>query len=371
MRENVIIIEDSDRHIDYDSVLAFYEYKKVKPDFNMKNLSSYDLVIIDIKGGYFKDIVHNIRMIYPNINILLILDYKDNRGMKIIEDVSGYGKFLILNYKSGYQEIIAEKVQFMMHPEYPSKSFSIAIIIPIYNEEERISHVYRFIEKLKILIENSFINIKIYFVNDGSDDNTDELISKLIKKNNSDGDYIYKNTLIECKTILKNTKKAGAYIEGIRNINADIYIFCDGDDSFEINDIAKMINLLEVGYYDIIAGTKDFSSKNRAMIRRILSFFKRLLTKPLLPRGTYDAQTGLKAIKGESAKLIFPYLEEEMGLAIDLEMLFIAKKLNLRTMQLPVNCIDRDGSHIDIVNDSIKYLKNIVKIYNAHKNLKI
>lgn len=124
MRENVIIIEDSDRHIDYDSVLAFYEYKKVKPDFNMKNLSSYDLVIIDIKGGYFKDIVHNIRMIYPNINILLILDYKDNRGMKIIEDVSGYGKFLILNYKSGYQEIIAEKVQFMMHPEYPSKSFS-------------------------------------------------------------------------------------------------------------------------------------------------------------------------------------------------------------------------------------------------------
>ncbi|WXR60784.1 glycosyltransferase [Peptostreptococcaceae bacterium AGR-M142] len=371
MRENIIIIEDSDRNIDYDSALAFYEYKKVKPDFNMRNLNSYDLVIVDIKDRYFEDIIHNIRMVYPHINILLILDYKDNTGIDIIENINGYGKILVLNYKVGYQEIITEKVQFIMHPEYPSKSFSIAIIIPIYNEEERINHVYRFIEKLKILIENSFINIKIYFVNDGSDDNTDELINKLMEKNNNDGDYIYKNTLIECKNILKNTKKAGAYIEGIRNINADIYIFSDGDDSFEIDDIAKMINLLEIGYYDIIAGTKDFSAKNRSMIRRILSFFKRFLTKPLLPKGAYDAQTGLKAIRGESARLIFPHLKEEMGLAIDLEMLFIAKKLNLRTMQLPVNCIDRDGSHVDIVKDSIKYLKNIFKIYNAHKNLKI
>ena len=42
--------------------------------------------------------------------------------------------------------------------------------------------------------------------------------------------------------------------------------------------------------------------------------------------------------------------------------MYYAKKLNYRVLQLPVKCIDREGSHVDIIKDSISYIKNIFSI---------
>ena len=88
----------------------------------------------------------------------------------------------------------------------------------------------------------------------------------------------------------------------------------------------------------------------------------------MLPKGVYDSQTGLKAIKASSAKFILPYLSRSRGLAIDLELMYYAKKLNFRVLQLPVKCIDRDGSHVDVIKDSLSYLKNIYLIIKDSKN---
>ena len=87
----------------------------------------------------------------------------------------------------------------------------------------------------------------------------------------------------------------------------------------------------------------------------------------MLPHGVYDSQTGLKAMKASAAKFIMPYLSNKRGLAIDLELMYYAKKLNYRVLQLPVKCIDREGSHVDIIKDSISYIKNIFSILNDSK----
>ena len=170
------------------------------------------------------------------------------------------------------------------------------------------------------------------------------------------------------KELEQNTRKAGTYIEGIKSIEADILLFVDADNSFFIEDISLMINIILKGYYDIVAGTKDLAAEKRPLIRKILSFGKRTLTKNMLPKGVYDSQTGLKAIKASSAKFILPYLSRSRGLAIDLELMYYAKKLNFRVLQLPVKYIDRDGSHVDVIKDSLSYLKNIYLIIKDSKN---
>ena len=130
-----------------------------------------------------------------------------------------------------------------------------------------------------------------------------------------------------------------------------------------------MINILHDGYWDMVIGTKDDTAEGRSLARRLMSFVKRVLTKPLLPEGVIDSQTGLKAFNSTAASHILPYLHESTGLAIDLEMVHIARKLNFRVLQIPVECIDREGSHIDVVRDSLRFLRSIVHIWAANRSV--
>jgi len=230
--------------------------------------------------------------------------------------------------------------------------------------------VLNFFEKLEVLCNQSFVNATIYFVNDGSKDRTQELVNQIINQFKEDTTTVSNIAFANTHQLTMNTRKAGTYIDGIKSIRADVLLFVDADDSFRIEDMATMINIIREGYYEIVIGTKDLTAENRPPIRKLMSFVKRQLTRSLLPKGVYDSQTGLKAINGTAAKYIFPHLNMSTGLAIDLEILHIAKKYQFRTLQIPVTCIDQEGSHINIVKDSIAFVKNVFFIKNRNKNVK-
>lgn len=51
-------------------------------------------------------------------------------------------------------------------------------------------------------------------------------------------------------------------------------------------------------------------------------------------------------------------------------MMFIAKKLKLRVLQLPVECIDRDGSHIEVWRDSVRFMRSLVDIWRLDRRIR-
>lgn len=371
--EKILIITDFKKNIPYESIITYYE-------LNIINSTSIDsitqitepVIIIDIeKVSDGIEIGNKLRNINPASNILFINNFLSPAEHLIFTKIKGHGKTKILRWRITYPDEILINIQDLLHPEFPSKVSDIAIIIPVYNEESRFEKVYNFIQKLKLLVNESFTNATIYFVNDGSKDNTQKLIDKLLEVEYEQTTTISNFSQINTYELQYNTRKAGTYLEGIRSINASIMIFVDADDSFEVDDIAKIINILNIGYYDIVVGTKDFSAANRSISRRLISFFKRLLTKTLLPKGIYDSQTGLKGITSNSSKMLLPYLHDNTGLAIDLEMMYIAKKLNFRALQLPVKCIDQEGSHVNIIKDSISFLKIILKLLTVNRNISL
>lgn len=366
--EKIILITDGERNIDYAAILSFYEIAKQKTF--IENKSFYNMAIIDIISSLKeKEELLKIRKYLPSIPVLILTDFTRTPN-QLLNFTAGFGPTRILRWRNSYPELILDYTQNLLNPEFPTQKSDIAIILPVYNEESRFSDVYSFFLELRKLLEKGFINGGVYFVNDGSSDKTQDLIDQVVKEDESNSLYIRRLPLLQSRDLGKNTRKAGTYIDGIKNINADILIFADADGSFSIDDIAKMVNIIRDGYFEFIAGTKDMTAEHRPLIRRMMSFAKRLLTKRLLPKGIYDSQTGLKAMNSVVAHTLIDYMHEDIGLASDLEMLYLSKIFNFRVLQLPVFCDDKDGSHVDIIKDSIMFLKAIFRIPARNRKIR-
>ncbi len=135
----------------------------------------------------------------------------------------------------------------------------LAIIIPVYNEESLIkTSINCFKEILSGLIANNKVSADsfICFIDDGSIDNTYNLIQQEIKQNHS----------IKCIKLSRNFGQQNAIIAGLFNIDADIYITIDADLQEDINAMYEMIDKFLLGA-DIVYGIRKDRSSD--------SFFKK------------------------------------------------------------------------------------------------
>ena len=166
----------------------------------------------------------------------------------------------LFKWNKDYPEKLLEELNMMRHPEYPSGKTDIAVIIPVYNEESRINFVADFDIELKKFLELAFLNTRIYFVNDGSKDNTEILIREISNKINTNSETIFDKFVFNAKELEQNTRKAGTYIEGIKSIETDILLFVDADNSFFIEDISlKLLTsaLINFQLFNSLEGNLD------------------------------------------------------------------------------------------------------------------
>lgn len=374
MDGRILIVTDESRKIPFSKIVTFYKLDIVNlSKFQFMKESQYSLLVVNVLN--FKECVsvsNMCRLGSSWIPILIIVDPETQlmTELEYIRSIDGSGQIRLIRWKEKYPYELIDNIQNIINPSYVVKTSSIAIVIPVYNEEKRFKHIYDFIVKLKILLKNGMPNASIFFLNDGSTDGTEKMIDELIEHYSDSVEWVDDMASISYYKLSYNTRKAGTYIEALNNIRASLLIFVDSDNSFEIDDIAKMINIINLGYFDIVVGSKD-AAKDRKITRKFVSFFKRIITKSFLPKGITDSQTGLKVISWDCAKYILPYLHRNMQLAIDLEMMYIAKRLNFRVLQLSVKCTDRQGSHVNIVKDSITFIKNLHKIKKLDKDIKL
>ena len=121
----------------------------------------------------------------------------------------------------------------------------ITIIIPAYNEEESLPFLYERLEKLINSIEN--YEFEILFVNDGSKDNTLNLIKE----------YREKDSRISYVDFSRNFGKETAIIAGLDYAKGDAIIFMDADLQDPPELIPEMIKYWEEGYDDVYAQRKS------------------------------------------------------------------------------------------------------------------
>ena len=238
------------------------------------------------------------------------------------------------------------------------KNFYLSIIIPAYNEENRIVNS---LDELKKFIDESNYNCEIIIVDDGSKDRTIQVVHDFFSNNNLLNIY----TLIENKT---NKGKGFAVRKGLEKASGEFILFTDADFSTPINECKKMIEILKQGY-DIVIGSRALKDSNlikrQNIIRMSMGKFFNLMVKLITKLEFNDTQCGFKIFTKDSKTKLLPYLKID-DFSFDVEILYVAKKLNLKIKEIPVSWTNSPNSKVKIIKDSLKMFRSLIKIRNLH-----
>ena len=120
----------------------------------------------------------------------------------------------------------------------------ITIIIPAYNEEEALPYLYKRLEDLMNNMKK--YEFEILFVNDGSKDNTIQIIKQMREEDNR----------ISYVDFSRNFGKEIAMIAGLDYAKGDCVIFMDADLQDPPELIPELVKYWEQGYDDVYARRK-------------------------------------------------------------------------------------------------------------------
>jgi dolichol-phosphate mannosyltransferase len=163
-----------------------------------------------------------------------------------------------------------------------TKNYDLALVMPVYNEEECISGVVKeWIEEF----ENIGLNFVMVVLNDGSKDNTAEVLKEF--DTNERVLVINKANSGHGPTILEGYKKAVDL--------ADWVFQCDSDGEM----LASGFGLIwkERYSYDALFGYRDERVQNKG--RAFISFVSRLVVKMLFGTGVKDVNTPYRLMKSD------------------------------------------------------------------------
>ena len=142
----------------------------------------------------------------------------------------------------------------------------ISILIPAYNEKDVLKALYKRLDNLAI--NNPEYDFEFFFVNDGSSDNTLDIIKSYVKKDNR----------IAYLNLSRNFGKEVAMIAGLDNVTGDATVIIDADLQDPPELIPKMIEFWQQGYDDVYA--KRSSRSGETWLKKITSsFFYKILQK--------------------------------------------------------------------------------------------
>ena len=232
---------------------------------------------------------------------------------------------------------------------------AVSIIIPAYNEENRIEQT---LAAISGFMAENFSDYEILVVDDGSRDNTREVVLNFGDEN------------IKVLSYGENRGKGGAVKYGMLNASGDFLICTDADLPYGTECIKKAADILSEGNCDFILGARsDEGSENKyPVIRKIMSFCFSLAVRIITKLNVPDTQCGFKAFTKACAQDIFSKTTIS-GWGFDVEAIFIAIKKGYRYKRLSVLLShDEEGSKVNAVSDSLKMLGELKKIRKNNKN---
>jgi dolichyl-phosphate beta-glucosyltransferase len=231
----------------------------------------------------------------------------------------------------------------------------ISIIIPAQDEEKRLPRFLRTVIDFCLGSSNSY---EIIVVDDGSKDQT------------ANATLAFKNEFPSLKVISleRNHGKGYAVKKGFCEAKGEIVLFLDADGSTGPQEIERQLGYFEQGY-DIVIGSRvlsDGKSYVKAlMYRKWMGAIFNFLVSHMLIKDIKDTQCGFKMFRAPLIPALFDSLQLE-GYGFDLEVLYLAQKMNLRIKEVAVNWAHVDGSKVDILKDSLQMFWNIIQIKNWH-----
>lgn len=243
----------------------------------------------------------------------------------------------------------------------------VTFIVPCYNESKRLELAEDAFTQFFLHTE---IPCKTIFVNDGSTDDTEDRLNELAYHLNK----VTKEPVAEVISYTKNAGKGYALKKGIEAANTDWVLTIDADmaakpDELLIWNRKKYLDLNTD--HKIYIGSREKGIESHLVeskfLRRNLGLAFNLITKKLTGLTFRDTQCGFKLYPTNVAKEGFDGLYD-YGFVHDVEVLLKLKHQGITIHTLPLRWTQIPGSKVNVVKDSIKMLRSIIKVRKKYRH---
>ncbi len=171
----------------------------------------------------------------------------------------------------------------------------LSIVIPLIDEAESLPELTAWIEKV---MDANHYTYEVIFVDDGSSDNSWEVIEQLRSKNSN----------IKGIKFQRNYGKSAGLNEAFRAATGDVIITMDADLQDSPNEIPELRRMIVEDGYDMVSGWKKKRHDN-TLTKNIPSKFFNAVTRRVSGIKLHDFNCGLKAYKNKVVKGVEVYGE--------------------------------------------------------------
>jgi len=230
-----------------------------------------------------------------------------------------------------------------------------SLIIPAYNESNRIRPT---LDKILCHIEQQKWEAEILVVDDGSRDDTPDIIRG----------YAKRYSQVRLVQNPGNRGKGFSVRNGMLHADGDICLFTDADLSSPITEAQKLFDAIGRGA-DIAIGSRwldpTLQTERQPLYRQAFGRIFNLLLRLFLGVHFKDTQCGFKAFRREAARKIFPLQRIERW-GFDPEILYLGRRMGLRTVEVPVVWAHSEGTRLHPFRDGFRMFGDILQIrWNA------
>ena len=228
------------------------------------------------------------------------------------------------------------------------EGLSIAVLLPCYNEEVMIGKVVR---DFKAALPDA----TVYVYDNNSTDRTAEIAA-------AEGAIVRREP---------RQGKGNVIRAMFEDIDADVYVMADSDDTYPADAAPAMVSKVLDGY-DMVIGDRLSSTYFQENKRPFHNFGNRLVRgsiNHLFGAHVTDIMTGYRAFNFTFVKT-YPVLSR--GFEVETEMTIHSLNNNLRLYEMPIQYRDRpEGSvsKLDTVGDGIKVMSTIFRMIREYKPL--
>ena len=225
----------------------------------------------------------------------------------------------------------------------------LSVIIPAYNEAGRIVATLGAVSQY---LQQQSYTAEVITVDDGSDDSTAEVVERWSAEQ--------ENFWLER---IEHGGKGAAVRHGMLAASGEYRFMCDADLAMPISHLADFLQHMDSGY-DIVIGSRQIAGANRygeSLSRHMLGRAYNKVVQIIAVRGIDDTQCGFKCFSAAAAETLFP-LQRVKGWGFDVELLFLARRLGMRVLEIPIEWRHDADSRLNPASAGLNMLRDVLAI---------
>lgn len=239
----------------------------------------------------------------------------------------------------------------------------LSVVIPAYNEEQNLKKGV--LDEVENYLDGKKLDYELIIVDDGSTDQTKEIVKKYIRKNRN-------------FRLIENSHggKAMAVMTGMEKAVGDIILFTDMDQATPINQWDKFSPKFSakggpISGWDIVIGSRH-GRKGAPLVRKLAAWGFSVLRGLILGLPFEDTQCGFKAFSKNAVEKIIPKIKREWGVVhfkggavnagFDVELLYLAKKYGFKIAEVDVEWNYVDTERVQVIKDAAAAIYDMLRI---------